>query len=166
MSSATQHRTSPISPDAMQIPRHIAMRLTETYKRLQIKQIDAAHVELKENTKYCKSVLEKMGSRSDLSAQWAALCQHKAKRYSDLTADFINIISASWVETNRLLSESLTTLSVSAEKIGREAAAASTERRTSAQLISFPERRITSLIAQATGGNSARLRTAQQSKSA
>lgn len=170
MSSSKQHRTRQQSGqtgrEGTEFPLQIAMTMAESRQRLQSRLIDAADTALEENSEYCKSVLEKMAGSSDLVAQWAALCHHKVKRYSDLTLASIEILSESWLDTNRLISEALATVGAGIQIIGPQSEEVFTERRVSARIIPFPDRRIQSLMAQAAAGSSARQQAAQKRSAA
>ena len=161
MSRTTQHgarqQTAKAVPETrISVPLQMAMALAEGRNRLQIKQIEAIHAALSENSRYCKSVFGKMADSSGLLAQWAALCQHKAQHYSDFTYACIEIMAQSAADINRLLSASLSAIGTSLQRQGGLHPEPSVERRSASKIIAFPERRIAtaSVLMQAHRGNS------------
>ncbi|MDP2880631.1 MAG: hypothetical protein Q8N89_03505 [Azonexus sp.] len=140
------------------------MTMAESRKRLQIKQIEATLAATSENSLYCKSVLEKMADSSGLLAQWSALCKHKAQRYNEFAYACIDIMSQSAADMNRLVSESISEIAGTFKSADSRNRGASHERRVSAAIISFPDRRIAtaSVLMQTHSGS----RTAQKRNAA
>lgn len=134
--------------EGIKVPLHIAMTLIERQTSLQIRQIEVAQAAISENLQYCRSVLEKPEDYSGMFDRWSALCQTKAKRYSDFTQACIEIMMQSAAEVNHLISGSLSAVGVSSQGNWRDNLAPAIDRRVSAKVISFPERRVTSLISQ------------------
>jgi len=144
--------------EGVKVPLDIAMTLAEGQKRLQIRQIDVTQAAISENSQYCRSVLEKMAD-SDYSGmfhQWSALCQNKAQRYGDLANECMEIMLQSAAEINHLISGSLSGLGTIGQSNWSEGLAPANERRVSAKIISFPDRRITSAMSYAFAGKSGR----------
>lgn len=158
----TRHPSGQVGSESIEMPLHVALTLAESRQRLQMKQIDAANAALAENANYCKSILEKMADSSDLVAQWSVLCHGKAKRYSNLALASIEIMTESWLEINRQIAESLATIGVSALQFRPPGPEVVQERRVSSQVISFPDRRVQSLMARAAAGNLSQRRAAQK----
>ena len=144
----------------IKVPLHIAMTLAEGQKRLQIRQIDVIQAGISENSQYCRSVLEKMADPdSDYSGifnQWSALCQNKAQRYGNLAQESMEIMLQTAGEINHLISGSLSEFEAVSQKNWSDALAPANERRVSAKVISFPDRRVASAISYATAGKSGR----------
>lgn len=144
--------------ESVKVPLHIAMMLAEGQKRLQIRQIDVTQAGISENSQYCRSVLEKMAD-SDLSGifhQWSALCQNKAQRYGALANECMEIMLQSAAEINHLISGSLSGLGTVSQKNWSDRLAPANERRVSANVISFPDRRVTSAMSYVVAGKSGR----------
>jgi len=168
MPSTTQHSVRRQSGKAgpksgVIIPFQLAAALAEGGKRLQIKQIEATHAAISENSLYCKSVIENMANSSSPLALWFALCQHKAQRYNEFAYACIDIMSQSAAAISRLLTESLLGMGFSLGSNVSQGMEPAVERRVAAKVISFPERRIAtaSVLMQAHAGNSGRQRMAQ-----
>lgn len=126
------------------IPLQMAMVLAESQKRLQIEQIEATLEAVSENSRYCSSVIEQMMNGSGLLAQWSELCNRKARRYNDFAYACIDIMSQSASAMSRLGSPSVTRDSGSFQGANSRSSAPVRERRVSAKIISFPDRRIAS----------------------
>lgn len=165
MTHSTKHSVQQYSgegslEEGVKVPLHIAMMLAEGQKRLQIRQIDLIHAAISENSQYCRSVLEKMAdSDSDLSGmfhQWSALCQNKAQRYGALANECMEIMLQSAAEINHLISGSLSGLGTVTQRNWSDRLAPAHERRVSANVISFPDRRVTSAMSYVVAGKSGR----------
>ena len=142
--------------ESVNVPLHIAMTLAEGQKRLQIRQIEMAHAAISENSQYCKSVLEKTADYSGLLHQWSALCQNKAQRYGNFANECMEIMLQSAAEMNHLISGALSGFGAATQSNWNEGLAPAYERRVSANVISFPDRRTASAISYAVAGKSGR----------
>jgi len=165
MTHSTKHSVRQYSgksslEEGVKVPLHIAMMLAEGQMRLQIRQIDVTQAAISENSQYCRSVLEKMAdSDSDYSGtihQWSTLCHKKAQRYGDLANECMEIMLQSAAEINHLISGALSGLGTVTQKNWSDALAPAHERRVSAKIISFPDRRVTSVMSYVVAGKSGR----------
>ena len=161
MTRSTKHSIQQYSAinsleEGVKTPLQIAMTLAEGQKRLQIRQIEAAHAAISENTQYCKAVLENMADYSGMFDQWTALCQTKAQRYGDLSQECMEIMLQNAAEINHLISASLSGLETVGLKNGSQYLIPSAERRVSDNVISFPDRRVASATSYTVTGKSTR----------
>lgn len=141
-----QHFDTRSLEEGIKVPLHIAMTLIEGQTSLQIRQIEVAQAAISENSQYCKSVLENMEDYPGMFERWSSLCQIKAKRYGELTQASIEIMMQSAAEINHLISGSLSGTGADIQGNWRHDVAPAIDRRVSAELISFPDRRVASMI--------------------
>lgn len=144
--------------EGVKVPLHIAMTLAEGQKRLQIRQIDVTQAAISENLQYCRSILEKMADSdySEIFHQWSALCQSKAQRYGNLAHECMEIMLQSAAEINQEISGALSEFGTGIQGNWSEGLAPAKERRVSAKVISFPDRRISSVMSYLIAGKSGR----------
>jgi len=142
--------------EGIKVPLHIAMTLIEGQTSLQIRQIEMVQAAISENSQYCRSVLEKPEDYSGMFDRWSTLCEIKTKRYGEFSQACIEIMMQSAAEINHLISGSLSEIGASSQGNWRDNVAPFIDRRVSARVISFPERRVTSLISHAVAQKSGR----------
>ncbi|MDP2880632.1 MAG: hypothetical protein Q8N89_03510 [Azonexus sp.] len=162
----TWQQSGKSSPEAaIAISLQIGSALVDAQQRLQIKQVEALHATISENALYYKSALANMASGPTLFAEWAALCQHKAQRYSHLVSDYRKVVVESATEINRLVAESVSSVNPGAfiNLVRGVTFFPAFERRAASQVIAFPDRRSQATSAQmaARSGNSGHQRMAQ-----
>lgn len=154
--TTTQHsdrqQATKASPDSgVTLSLRMAMTMAEGRKRLQMKQAEAIHDAVSENALYYKNALSNMTSGSALfAAEWTALYQHKAERYSHLLHDYQKIAFESATEINRLVAESMSGLNPGAfiNFVRGAALFPVFERRVASEVIPFPDRRSEATTAQ------------------
>lgn len=151
-----QHFDTSSLEEGVKVPLPIAVALIEGQTSLQIRQIELAQAAISENSQYWRSVLENTQDYSGMFERWSTLCQVQAKQYGEFREACIEIMVQSSAEVNHLISGSLSEIAASNLENLRDEAAPAIDRRVSARVISFPERRVESLISHAVAQKSGR----------
>lgn len=149
-----QHFDTSSLEEGVKVPLPIAVALIEGQTSMQIRQIELAQAAISENSQYWRSVLENPQDYSGMFERWSTLCQIQAKQYGQFREACIEIMVQSSAEVNHLISGSLSGIAATSLENLRDEVAPTIDRRVSAKVISFPERRVESLISQAAAQNS------------
>jgi hypothetical protein len=124
--------------------RDIAVDMAEANKRFCALQLESIHAAFAEHSRQLKSMLDNTG---DISAAYDEGSKHlfaKMQKLTEISHSWLDLYSRTSSKTNELLQQSLSTAgSFGEQMIRREAGLpeGAIERRISASVISFPERR-------------------------
>jgi hypothetical protein len=121
--------------------RNVAIELTEARHRLHSLRVENVRAAFSENSKLFKSLLSNVSETSTLLAQWSTLFQTKMLKFTEIGNDCFEITSKSIAGIAEAMSQAFLTSGETVKKMSRWGVGAVIERRTSATVISFPERR-------------------------
>lgn len=139
------HSPRDFTEEYIEALKDIAIVQMEASKRLRTLQIEAIHAAFAENVRQLRSLLDNTRGTGTTLAQWSARSRKKLQEFVKTGGDWAEIASRSITETNGLaqtLFANSTTGHVDkkSQKIGTHV-----ERRVSASVIAFPERRAEAL---------------------
>lgn len=127
--------------EGAEILRDVALILAEANQQFCNAQIEAIQAALSEDSQHRASLLKhKPGTPSALE-QWPALFQSKAERLIATSAALIKISSQTIIALNQLIERAMLSSILSRQSDAEEQVEVLAERRVSAQMIIFPERR-------------------------
>lgn len=144
ITSRTSLKTSTDKALTAEIP---ALAVIESNQRWWALQIEAMEAALAENTEQSRAMLENVSTTAETLSQWPNLYQINVQRYTDLTRIGLELTAQTIVQLNDLmrefLSSSLAGTPVQKNDQRRDAATPEDfgERRVSARVIFFPDRR-------------------------
>lgn len=130
-----------ISRESIETLRHIVVVVAEANKHLYTLQIDAAQAAFAENSRQLKSLLKSTGDTSAAIEQWSALFREKMQRFVEMSSAWVEITAQTMAEMSDLLAQSLSASAAISQKTGKRETEIPVERRVTASVIFFPERR-------------------------
>lgn len=128
--------------------RGIALVLADANQQFCNVQIEAIQAALSENSRLRMSLLEHERGTPTALEQWSSLYQRKVERWIATNAAMFRITAQTIVALNQLLERSLQASLPSRQNADEAIAETLAERRVSAQMIIFPERRNRSTVSE------------------
>ncbi|HEX5801917.1 MAG TPA: hypothetical protein VFY24_02750 [Azospira sp.] len=126
-------------------------------------QIDALESALAENNAQMRKMIESAAKTADIFSQWSNLYASKSRRSADLGSDGLDLATQTIAQTRQLLERLLASYAATAlpesDASGAPVADGFIERRVTAKIISFPDRRKAAEQAGAATQEPARLHT-------
>lgn len=146
------HAPGDFTRENIEMLKNVSIDLTEASRRLHALRIEAVRATFDENSRLLKFLLKNVGETSAMIEQWSAPLQSKMKKFTEIGNDWIEITSQAISGTGELFSQSFSASAVIIKKMSRWAENVPNERRVSASLIAFPERRAAVLAKNAASG--------------
>lgn len=140
-----QHSISHNSPEDFpesntQYTESIALAMIDACQHWWALQLEAMEKALSENVQHSRSLIEHAAATTDVLAQWSDLVENKNRRYADLTSSGLEIATQTFTQIKQLMDPRILSFtSPTLPETTRQSV--SVERRVSAQVISFPDRR-------------------------
>lgn len=128
--------------------RRIALVLADANQQFCSVQIEAIQAALSENSRLRMSLLEHETGTLTALEQWSTLFQGKMERWVATNAAMFRITSQTIISLNQLLEQSLLASAASYQSAEEAETEALAERRVSARMIIFPERRNRSTVSE------------------
>lgn len=145
MSYQAHHRPidSPgdLTREGIELLKHVAITMAEASKHFHTRQIEAAQASFAENTRQFKSQLKETGNTCAALEQWSALLQAKMQQCAQINGAWIENTSQTIAAMSELLASPLVASGTSVQKTDDPDLSTPLERRVSATVIAFPERR-------------------------
>jgi len=135
------HAPGDFTRESVETLKQLAIVMVEANKRLYTLQIEAAHAGFAENSRQFKSLLNSAAETSAALEQWSALFQEKAGRFVVIGREWVEIVARTIDEMSELLRQSLSPSSTIGQRTGKRDVEVPVERRVSASVIFFPDRR-------------------------
>lgn len=123
--------------------KKIAIELTEASQRHQILRIEAVRAALSENAKRYKSVLNDVSDTAALFEKWSTPLQTRMQKFTEMGHDWIEVTSHAFAGMGEAIGQSFSAPGERMKKMALWETPVVLDRRISASVITFPERRAT-----------------------
>lgn len=149
--STTRRTSGQTIPEANQSFENLALVLVDANYRWWALQIEAIESALAENNAQMRKMIESAAKTADIFTQWSNLYASKTQRSADLSSDGLDLATQTFAQTNQLLERLFASYAAMAlpesDASGVPFAEDFIERRVTAKIISFPDRRKASELA-------------------
>lgn len=135
------HKPVELATESVDVMKNLAIAMAEANKHFYSLQIEAAQAAFEKNTTQLKSRLKKTGHGATELEQWSVFSLGRMQKFAELSGTWIKSTSQTISEMNELLRLPFAASGkLHAETADQEEEAAE-DRRVSAKMITFPERR-------------------------
>lgn len=122
--------------------KQLGIVLSEANKNLYTRQIDAVHAAIDENSRQLKAQLENSRETSTALEEWSGDFQEKMQSFGTIRNAWVTIASQTFTRMSELMGVPLPASGEDAHEASSRGTGSSVERRASAALFFFPERRV------------------------
>lgn len=151
-----------LTREGVALLKQITIATAEANRHFHLQQIEALQAALAENSRQFKSQLKETGDTCTALEQWSALFQSRMQQCGKIGGTWIEYTSQTVARIGELLASPLVAPAAGTmarmESEEPEEPEVPVERRVSATVISFPERRASAIVKTAAGGRMAQKR--------
>lgn len=128
-----------LSQETIDTARQMSVAMMEYGRSLWALELDTATIMTAETTRVLKEWVQSAAANGDTLSQWPELFYPRTHQFVEITRGWLNIASRSTTEMHELFGQALAaSLALTEENLARYP---SHDRRTTAKVISFPDRR-------------------------
>ena len=135
------HKPLELAKESVDVVKNIAIAVAEANKHFYTLQIEAAQAVFEKNTTQLKSRLNKSGHGATELEQWSAFSLGRMQKFAELSGAWIESTSQTISQMNELLRLPFETPGKLDAETAEQEAETTEDRRVSAKMIAFPERR-------------------------
>ncbi len=135
------HTPDEFARENIEMLKNATIDLAEANRRLHALRIEGFRTAVEENSRLLRLLLKNVADTSAMIEQWSAPFQTKMKKLTEIGNSWIEITSRSISGMGEVLGQSLSASGAIIKEIGSWGINTPPERRVSASLIAFPERR-------------------------
>lgn len=146
------HTPGDFTRENIEMLKNVTIDLTEANRQLYALRIEAVRAAFEENSSLLKFLLKNVADTSATIEQWSTPLQAKLKKLTEISNAWSEITSQAISGMGEVLSQSFSASGAIIKEIGSWWTNVPLERRVSASLIAFPERRAAVLARNAASG--------------
>lgn len=135
------HKPGELARESLDVVKNLAIAMAEANQHFYTLQIEAAQAVFEKNTRQLKSRLKKSGHGVTKLEQWSAFSLGRMQKLAELSGTWIESTSQTISEMNELLRLPFSLSGNLDHEMTEQEAETPEERRVSAKMIVFPERR-------------------------
>jgi hypothetical protein len=135
------HTPGEFTRENIAMVKNVAIELTEASRRIHALRIEVVRATVEGNSRLLKSLLKNVEETTAIIEQESTPLQSKMKKIAETNVAWFEITSRSISGMSEVFGQSFSAYGAMINKIGRWGASVPVERRVSAELIAFPERR-------------------------
>jgi len=135
------HKPVELANESVDVVKNLAIAMAEANRHFYTLQIEAAQAAFETNTAQLKSRLKKSGHGAPELEQWSAFSLGRMQKFAELSGSWIENTSQTISEMNELLRLPFAAAGKFDAETADQDAETPEDRRVSAKMIAFPERR-------------------------
>lgn len=144
-----------LTREGVSLLKQITIAMAEANQHFHLRQIEAVQAAVAEHARQFKLQMKETGATCTALEQWSGLFQARMQQCGKISSAWMEHTSQTIAQINELLVSPLADSVASAESIGVSNSEIGIERRMSAKVIAFPERRAAEIMKTAAGGRTA-----------